>query len=155
MTLGRYFEDFAVGDVFRHPLGRTITSTDNAWFTLLTMNTNQMHFNDHYAEQSTFGRQLVNSGLTIAMVIGLSVLDVSQNAIANLSLDDVQLLHPVFVGDTLYAESIVLEVRESTSRSYRDGGYAGIDAEWRCLHDLSPTGHDLPTRRGCRTRSFP
>jgi acyl dehydratase len=118
MTLGRYFEDFAVGDVFQHPLGRTITSTDNAWFTLLTMNTNQMHFNDHYAEQSTFGRQLVNSGLTIAMVLGISVLDVSQNAVANLSFDDVQLTHPVFVGDTLYAESIVLEVRESASRPY-------------------------------------
>jgi itaconyl-CoA hydratase len=118
MTLGRYFEDFSLGDVFQHPLGRTITSTDNAWFTLLTMNTNQMHFNDHYAEHSTFGRQLVNSGLTIAMVLGLSVLDVSQNAIANLSLDDVQLTHPVFVGDTLYAESIVLELRESTSRPY-------------------------------------
>src|SRR5258708_4921621 len=118
MTHGRYFEDFAVGDVFQHPLGRTITSTDNAWFTLLTMNTNQMHFNDHYAEQSTFGRQLVNSGLTIAMVLGLSVLDVSQNAIANLSLDDVQLTHPVFVGDTLYAESIVLGIRASGSRPY-------------------------------------
>jgi itaconyl-CoA hydratase len=116
MTFGRYFEDFAVGDVFQHPLGRTITSTDNAWFTLLTMNTNQMHFNDHYAERSAFGRQLVNSGLTIAMVLGMSVLDVSQNAIANLSLNDVQLTRPVFVGDTLYAESIVLEVRESTSR---------------------------------------
>jgi acyl dehydratase len=117
-TLGRYFEDFSVGDVFHHPLGRTITSTDNAWFTLLTMNTNQMHFNDHYAEQSTFGRQLVNSGLTIAMVLGLSVLDVSQNAIANLSLDEVRLTHPVFVGDTLYAESIVTALRESQSRPH-------------------------------------
>jgi acyl dehydratase len=118
MTFGRYFEDFVVGDVFQHPLGRTITSTDNAWFTLLTMNTNQMHFNDHYAERSIFGRLLVNSGLTIAMVLGLSVLDVSQNAIANPALDDVRLTHPVFVGDTLYAESIVLEVRESGSRPY-------------------------------------
>jgi itaconyl-CoA hydratase len=116
--LGRYFEDFAVGDVFQHPLGRTITATDNAWFTLLTGNTNQMHFNDHYAAQSTFGRQLVNSGLTVAMVTGLSVGDISQNAIANLEWQDIKLLQPVFVGDTLYAESIVLNVRESASRPY-------------------------------------
>ena len=115
---GRYFEDFEVGDVYQHPLGRTITATDNAWFTLLTMNTNQMHFNDHYAEASTFGRQLVNSGLTVAMVLGQSVSDVSQNAVANLGWDKIRLTHPVFVGDTLYAESLVLEVRESSSRPY-------------------------------------
>jgi itaconyl-CoA hydratase len=114
--LGRYLEDFALGDVFQHPLGRTITATDNAWFTLLTGNTNQMHFNDHYAAQSTFGRQLVNSGLTVALVTGLSVGDISQNAIANLGWQDIKLLQPVFVGDTLYAESIVLNVRESASR---------------------------------------
>ncbi len=116
--IGRYYEDFEIGDVYRHPLGRTITSADNAWFTLLTMNTNQMHFNDHYAEQSTFGRQLVNSGLTVAMVLGMSVLDVSQNAIANLGWTDIKLTHPVFVGDTLYAESLVLETRTSSSRPY-------------------------------------
>jgi acyl dehydratase len=116
--LGRYFEDFVVGDVYQHPLGRTITSTDNAWFTLLTMNTNQMHFNDHYAAQSTFGKQLVNSGLTVAMVLGISVMDISQNAIANLSWSDIALTHPVFVGDTLYAESICLQARESQSRPY-------------------------------------
>jgi itaconyl-CoA hydratase len=114
--LGRFLEDFVVGDVFQHPLGRTIT--DNAWFTLLTGNTNQLHFNDHYAEQTSFGRQLVNSGLTVAMVLGLSVLDISQNAVANLEWQDIKLLQPVFVGDTLYAESIVLNVRESASRPY-------------------------------------
>jgi acyl dehydratase len=117
-SLGRFFEDFAIGDVFQHPLGRTITATDNAWFTLLTGNTNQLHFNDHYAEQTTFGRQLVNSGLTVAIVLGLSVLDISQNAVANLEWQDIKLLQPVFVGDTLYAESIVLNVRESASRPY-------------------------------------
>lgn len=116
--LGRFLEDFVVGDVFQHPLGRTITATDNAWFTLLTGNTNQLHFNDHYAEQTSFGRQLVNSGLTVAMVLGLSVLDISQNAVANLEWQDIKLLQPVFVGDTLYAESIVLNARESTSRPY-------------------------------------
>ena len=116
--LGRFLEDFTVGDVYKHPLGRTITAADNAWFTLLTMNTNQMHFNDHYASQSTFGQQLVNSGLTVAMVLGQSVLDVSQNAVANLGWDSIRLVHPVFVGDTLYAESLVLDVRESKSRPY-------------------------------------
>lgn len=115
---GRYFEDFEVGDIYKHPLGRSITATDNTWFTLLTMNTNQMHFNDHYAKKSSFGRILVNSGLTVAMVLGQSVSDISQNAVANLGWDHIELTHPVFVGDTLYAESIVLELRESKSRPY-------------------------------------
>ena len=115
---GRFFEDFEIGDVYQHPLGRTITAADNAWFTLLTMNTNQMHFNDHYAEQSAFGRQLVNSGFTVALVLGLSVSDVSQNAVANLGWDSIRLTHPVFVGDTLYAESVVTDTRESASRPY-------------------------------------
>lgn len=115
---GRYFEDFEVGDVYQHPLGRTITAADNTWFTLLTMNTNQMHFNDHYAVRSVFGRQLVNSGFTVAVVLGQSVIDVSQNAIANLGWENIDLLNPVFVGDTLYAESRVLSKRESDSRPY-------------------------------------
>lgn len=113
---GRYYEDFEVGDIYRHPLGRTITDTDNAWFTMLTLNTNQMHFNDHYASQSSFQRALVNSGFTVALVLGLSVSDVSQQAIANLGWDKIKLSHPVFVGDTLYAESLVLDKRESGSR---------------------------------------
>ena len=115
---GRYFEDFEVGDVYQHPLGRTISEADNTWFTLLTMNTNQMHFNAHYAERSPFGKLLVNSGLTVAMVLGQSVTDVSQNAIANLGWDDIRLTSPVFVGDTLYAESLVVDKRESASRPY-------------------------------------
>lgn len=115
-SLGRCLEDFAEGDIYEHPLGRTITAADNAWFTLLTMNTNQMHFNDHYAEQSRFSRQLVNSGLTVAIVLGQSVLDISQNAVANLGWQSIELVHPVFVGDTLYAESLVLGVRESETR---------------------------------------
>ena len=115
---GRYFEDFEVGDIYQHPLGRTITEADNIWFTNLTMNTNQMHFNAHYAEQSTFGKYLVNSGLTVAMVLGISVSDISQNAMANLSWRDIQLTHPVFVGDTVYAQSMVLDKRESKSRPY-------------------------------------
>ena len=115
---GRYYEDFEVGDVYQHLLGRTISEADNTWFTLLTMNTNQMHFNAHYAEKSTFGRLLVNSGLTVAMVLGMTVSDTSQNAIANLGWTDIVLSHPVFVGDTLHAESRVLHKRETASRPY-------------------------------------
>jgi itaconyl-CoA hydratase len=113
---GRYYEDFEVGDVYRHPLGRTVTETDNIWFTNLTLNTNQVHFNQHYAARSPFGRPLVNSCLTLSLVVGLSVSDLSQNAMANLGWTDIVLPHPVFAGDTLYAESRVLEKRESASR---------------------------------------
>ncbi|MBI3977194.1 MAG: MaoC family dehydratase [Chloroflexi bacterium] len=113
---GRFLEDFEVGDVYQHPGGRTITETDNIWFTLLTMNTHPVHFDAEYGKQSEFGRCLVNSGLTMAIVLGMSVADVSLNAIANLGWDEIRLPHPVFVGDTLYAESEVLEVRGSKSR---------------------------------------
>ena len=116
IEIGRYFEDYNVGDHYRHALGRTITETDNSWFTLLTMNTHQLHFNDHYAAQAEFGRQLVNSGFSVALVLGISVLDVSQNAIANLGWTDIRLPHPLFVGDTVYAESLVTATRESRSR---------------------------------------
>lgn len=113
---GRSFEDFAVGDTYEHPLGRTITATDNAWFTLLTLNTNSIHFDAHYAAQTEFGRPLVNSCLTLALVTGMSVIDVSQQAVANLGWEAVRLPAPLFEGDTLYAESEVLEVRPSSSR---------------------------------------
>lgn len=115
---GRFFEDFAVGDVYRHPLGRTISETDNTWFTLLTMNTNQSHFNVHYAALSEFGRPIVNSGLSLAILLGITVGDVSQNAIANLGWDEIRLTHPLFAGDTLYGESLVLELRESRTRPH-------------------------------------
>ncbi len=113
---GRFFEDFVVGDVYRHPLGRTITSAENAWLTNLTLNTNPMHFDHHYASQTEFGRPLVNSCLTLALVTGLSVSDISQNAMANLGWDEVRLPAPVFEGDTIYAESQTLETRPSESR---------------------------------------
>ena len=115
---GRYFEDFAVGDVYRHPLGRTISEADNTWFTLLTMNTNQMHFNSEYAARSEFRRPLVVSTLTVAIAVGQSVTDLTQNAFANLGWDDIKMTHPVFAGDTLYSESLVLEKRESASRPH-------------------------------------
>ena len=113
---GRYFEDFTVGDVYRHAHGRTITETDNTWFTLLTNNTHDIHFNADYASRTEFGRPLVVSTLTLAIVTGLSVPDVSQNAVANLGWDEVKLTAPVFAGDTIYAESEVLEARPSRSR---------------------------------------
>jgi acyl dehydratase len=113
---GRFLEDFHVGDRYRHSHGRTITDTDNTWFTLLTNNTHDIHYNTDYASRTEFGRTLVVSPLTLAIVTGLSVEDVSRNAVANLGWDDVRLPAPVFPGDTLYAESVVLEVRESRSR---------------------------------------
>lgn len=115
---GRFFEDFEVGDVYRHRLGRTITETDNAWFTMLTLNTNQMHFNAEYAARSEFGKLLVNSGFTIALVLGMSVSDLSENGIANLEMTNIKLSHPLFVGDTLWAESLILAKRESKSRPH-------------------------------------
>jgi acyl dehydratase len=115
---GRYFEDFEVGDVYRHPMGRTITEADNIWFTLLTGNTNQMHFNNHFAGQSVYGKALVNSGFSVALLLGLTVTDVSQNAMANLGWESIELPHPLFVGDTLYGESLVLAVRASKSRPH-------------------------------------
>ncbi|MCU0818149.1 MAG: MaoC family dehydratase [Beijerinckiaceae bacterium] len=113
---GRFFEDFTVGDVYKHPLGRTITATDNAWFTNLTLNTAHLHFDANYASQTAFAKPLVNSCFTLSLVTGQSVTDVSQNVFANLGWDEVRLPMPVFEGDTLYAESEVLEMRESASR---------------------------------------
>lgn len=113
---GRYFEDFAVGDVYRHPLGRTVTAADNAWFTMLTQNTARVHFDVHYASQTVFGRPLVNSALTLALVTGQSVTDVSQNVLANLGWDEVRLPSPLFEGETVYSSSRVLELRRSRSR---------------------------------------
>ena len=113
---GRFLEDFVVGDVYRHAHGRTVTETDNTWFTLLTNNTHDIHFNADYASRTEFGKPLVVSTLTLAIVTGLSVPDVSQNAVANLAWTDIQLPAPVFAGDTIYAESEVLEVRPSKSR---------------------------------------
>lgn len=113
---GRVFEDFEVGDVYEHPLGRTITSADNIWFTCLTMNANPIHFDAEYASHTEFKKPLVNSCFTLALVTGQSVIDLTMNAVANLGWDEVKLPHPVFEGDTIYARSEVLETRESKSR---------------------------------------
>jgi itaconyl-CoA hydratase len=113
---GRFFEDFEVGDVYEHPLGRTVTTTDNVWFTLLSQNTAPVHFDHHYASQTEFGKPLVDSTFTLALVTGQSVTDISQNVFANLGWDEVRLPSPVFEGDTIYSQSEVLEARESKSR---------------------------------------
>jgi itaconyl-CoA hydratase len=113
---GRFFEDFEIGDIYKHPMGRTITATDNSWFTQLTMNTAHLHFDANYASKTAFGKPLVNSCFTLALVTGQSVTDVSQNVFANLGWDEVRLPNPVYEGDTLYAESEVLEKRDSGSR---------------------------------------
>ncbi|MEO6821423.1 MAG: MaoC family dehydratase [Candidatus Nanopelagicales bacterium] len=116
--LGRFLEDFVVGDVYQHPFGRTISEADSTWFTLLTCNTNQNHFNADLAKSNpiTGGRIIINSGFTVALVLGLSVIDTSQNAVANLGWTDIKLVHPVYVGDTVYAESLITNKRESASR---------------------------------------
>ncbi|MSO75552.1 MAG: MaoC family dehydratase [Alphaproteobacteria bacterium] len=115
-SFGRYFEDFEVGHIYEHRPGRTIGETDNTWFTLLTMNQHPLHFDAAYARHSEFGQRLVNSCLTLSLVAGMTVSDVSQKAIANLGWTDIKMPAPVFVGDTLYAESEVLEKRPSRSR---------------------------------------
>lgn len=115
---GRFFEDFEVGDIYQSRIGRTITQADNIWFTLLTNNTNQIHFNEHFAERTQFERPLVNSTLTIAIVAGLGVTDTSENGFA-LGWDEIRMPNPLFEGDTLYSQSEVVDKRESKSNPTR------------------------------------
>jgi itaconyl-CoA hydratase len=115
-TSGLYYEDFEVGDTFEHRPGRTITNTDNIWMTLLTMNVQPVHFDAVYAANTEWKRMLVDSTFTLAILTGMSVRTVSAKVVANLGWDKVKATHPVFGGDTLYAESTVLSKRESNSR---------------------------------------
>lgn len=115
---GRYYEDFTAGDVYKHPYGRTMTETDDVWMTNITMNLNPMHFNEAYAVETEFGERLVNGLVVIALAVGMSVIDISQNATANLGYDEVRHHAPVFHGDTIFAESEVLNKRESDSRDH-------------------------------------
>jgi acyl dehydratase len=113
---GRYYEDFEVGDVYRHRLGRTVTETDNTLFTMLTLNTNPIHFDAQLAERTPFGKILVNSCFTLSLAVGLSVSDLSEHVMANLGWNDIRLPSPVFIGDTISASSEILAKRESESR---------------------------------------
>lgn len=117
--MGRYFEDFTPGELIKHWPGRTVRDFDDTWFTLMTMNTNPLHFDEHFASQSQHGRCLVNGTLVFALAVGMSVRDVSENAIANLEYEKILHLAPTFHGDTLYAESEILEVTPSSTRSDR------------------------------------
>ena len=138
-SYGRYLEEFTVGDIYEHRPGRTITEADNIHFSLLTMNFHPMHCDAAHAAKSEFGRLLVNSGLTVAIVLGMSVNDVSGKAIANLGWKEIKLTGPVFCGDTFYAESEVLEKRESKSRptqGHRHRPYARIQAGRHACHGL-------------------
>jgi itaconyl-CoA hydratase len=115
---GRYYEDFERGDVYKHPFGRTVTETDNVWMTNVTMNLNPMHFNEAYAAETEFGERLVDGTFVIALAVGMSVIDISMNATANLGYDMIRHHAPVYHGDTIFAESEVLETRESESRDH-------------------------------------
>jgi acyl dehydratase len=129
---GRFFEDFAVGDVYRSRFGRTVTEADNLLFTHVTLNTNPLHFDARYAGETRWGRILVNSTFTLALVVGMSVPDVSENAMANLGWEEVRLPHPVFVGDTLYCETEVLAKRREVS------GALSASIPWRPAVPRSP-----------------
>ncbi len=113
---GRVYEDFEVGDIYRHPVGRTVIDADNIWFTLLTQNNNPIHFDSAYAAKTEFGKPLVDSTFTLALVTGQSIIDLGLNVMANLGWDEVRLPAPVFEGDTIYSQSEVLATRESKSR---------------------------------------
>ncbi len=147
---GRFFEDFEVGDIYEHPLGRTVTTTDNSWFTLLTQNTAAIHFDHYYASQTEFGKPLVDSTFTLALVTGQSVTDISQNVFANLGWDEVKLPAPVFEGDTIYSRSEVLEKRESRSRP--DVGIEGQDHRLQSGRDGRDLlrAHDHGLQKGLR-----
>ncbi|MGH7840750.1 MAG: MaoC family dehydratase [Candidatus Binataceae bacterium] len=117
--MGNYFEDFKVGQRFKHWPGRTITDFDDTWFTLMTMNTNPLHFDAHFAARSQHGQCLVNGLLVISLVAGMTVRDLSENAIANLEYESIRHTGPTFHGDSLYAESEILELTPSSSKADR------------------------------------
>ena len=119
MNLGRYLEDFEVGQAYRHWPGRTVTEADDTWFSLITMNQNPLHIDEHYSSQLQHGRRLVNGTFVFSLIVGMSVADMSLKAIATLEYEEVKHAGPVWHGDTLYAESTVLEVTESQSKPDR------------------------------------
>jgi len=152
---GRFFEDFAVGHLYRSRFGHTVTEADNALFTQLTHNTNPLHFDAEYARRTQWGQILVNSTFTLALIVGMSVPDISENAVANLGWEEVKLTHPVFIGNTLYCETEVLDKRPS--KSHPEAGIVkvrsrGINQDGRVVltlvrnvmvykKDSAPTGY--------------
>ena len=147
---GRVYEDFEGGDVYQHPLGRTVLAADNTWFTLLSMNTNPIHFDHAYAAKTEFGRPLVDSTFTLAVVTGQSVIDLSQNVMANLGWDEVRLPKPVVEGDTIYSRSEVLSKRESKSRpnvGIESGKSTGFNQDGNIVIECKRTF--MVYKRGC------
>lgn len=122
---GRSYEDFEPGQQFKHWPGKTILDADNHWFTLLTLNTNPLHFDENHARDRGWDKVLVNSCYTLALVTGMSVRDISQNVMANLGFDEVRFTKPVYAGDTLYAETTILDKRVSKSRP--DHGIVAVE----------------------------
>jgi len=135
---GRVYEEFEVGDVYPHPLGRTVTQNDNIWFSLLTMNSNPIHFDSAYAAQTEWGTPLVNSALTLSLVMGMSVSDISQNAV-NLGWDEIRLPNPLYEGDTVYAQSVGVAAAPGHRHLSHDGHEPGraaghhLQADGACL----------------------
>jgi acyl dehydratase len=133
MGYGRYFEEFTVGDVYRHWPGRTITEFDDTWFSLMTMNQNPLHIDENYAQSTQHGRRLVNGTFVFALAVGMSVADVSGRCIANLEYEYIKHLAPTFHGDTIYAETEVLEKRESDRKT--DRGIVYVETRARNQND--------------------
>jgi len=140
MPFGRYFEEFEVGEVFKHWPGRTITEADNTWFSLLTMNQHPLHIDAHYASETQHRQRLVVGTLVFSIVVGISVADISGRAIANLDYEEVKHLGPVFLGDTIYAESRILDKRASLTKS--DRGIVHVET-----HGLNQRGEQVLTLR--------
>ncbi|MCI0338152.1 MAG: MaoC family dehydratase [Acidobacteria bacterium] len=133
MSYGRYFEEFTVGDIYKHWPGRTITEFDDTWFSLMTMNQNPLHIDEHYARSTQHGRRLVNGTFVFALAVGMSVADVSGRCIANLEYEYIKHIAAAFHGDTIYAETEVLDKRESQSKS--DRGIVYVETRVRNQHD--------------------
>jgi acyl dehydratase len=130
--MGRYLEDFQVGEVIKHWPGRTIRDFDDTWFTLMTMNSNPLHFDEHFASQSQHGKCLVNGTLVFSVAVGMSVRDISETALANLEYEHVRHHAPTFHGDTLYSETEVLEVTPSKTKA--DRGIVYVETRARNQH---------------------
>jgi len=114
---GKHYEEFTIGDVFPHQPGRTVTESDNVFFSCLTMNPQPLHVDFHAASKAEFGKPLVNSVLTLGIAVGLSVGELTLGTtVGNLGFEKIEFPKPVFHGDTLYAETEVVDKRESKSR---------------------------------------
>jgi acyl dehydratase len=114
---GKYFEEFKVGEVFKHQPARTVTETDNLLFSTLTLNLQPLHLDSEFSKKAEFGQRLVNSIFTLGLIVGVSVADLTLGTtVGNLGFEKVEFPKPVFIGDTLYAETEIKEVRPSKSR---------------------------------------